>query len=453
MERFRMQGFSCALEKGKTWFLNIPKETGARWSWSVLYWAFLLSLLTLPLGQAFREAGPIVGLIALAGYHYWAKGDTNFSKLPVRWLFWPFYILLLVNVPLSIAPLESWKVLSPNIWKGLALPFIGMEAVRNLRDLKRMFWICVIVCFYEGADGIYQYFTGYDFIHGDPWKYGRLTGSMTTFRVGNMLAMYIMPAGMLWFVLDGIRNRYARLAACTVLLFPAVFLLIGAQTRSAYLGILVASMALYCRIIGYPKIRYVLSVAGCIVLVLFFGPYRFSWERIVKDGRWELWDLGFNVFKEHPWFGAGIGAFNPAFNALGLVPVQNSTSIPHPHSIYVQMLCETGLVGTAVALLFFVGMTLWSGRIIGRALRSTTTFSSSTAPHRLYWLLTAGFWAGFVAFLGSGISAHSLFRTWWLALAMSLLGIVLGACVSGNQRAVSRPDDSAYNTDAQSATL
>ena len=49
----------------------------------------------------------------------------------------------------------------------------------------------------------------------------------------------------------------------------------------------------------------------------------------------------------------------------------------------------------------------------------------------VYWRMTAWFWIGFGGWLVNGIFGHDFYRIWWLALAMSHLGVMIGAVVNG----------------------
>ena len=46
------------------------------------------------------------------------------------------------------------------------------------RPLRRLVAACIVACFWEGLDGIWQAWTGYDFIMNYPLNSGRLTGSL-----------------------------------------------------------------------------------------------------------------------------------------------------------------------------------------------------------------------------------------------------------------------------------
>ena len=53
----------------------------------------------------------------------------------------------------------------------------------------------------------------------------------------------------------------------------------------------------------------------------------------------------------------------------------------------------------------------------------------------VYWRLTAWFWLGYAAWFANGLFGHDFYRIWWLALAMSHLGVMLGAVCNGPEPA------------------
>lgn len=68
-----------------------------------------------------------------------------------------------------------------------------MECVRSTRDLRRLVHACVLACVWQGLDGMWQAWTGFDFIMGYAPNAGRLTGSLGDYSVGNYMALAMIP--------------------------------------------------------------------------------------------------------------------------------------------------------------------------------------------------------------------------------------------------------------------
>lgn len=403
-------------------FRAAPDPQKAEWARTVLFWLFWLSAVTFSMGQAFREAGPILCLAALFAYHYWGYRQSTLRRFPLKWLFVVFYGLICVKTALSLDPRQSLVYVLPNVWKGFALPFVAMECARDMRDMRRLVCAFALAAIFQGLDGVYQHITGHDLIKGTAIMYGRLTGSMSTYRVGDYMALILVPAFGLWAMLPRARSAWCRAAAVVLLLSPGIYLWIFAQARSGYLGVAAALFLLWC-LFTRPKPVYLLVPVGIGILAMLFGPKRITLETAMRDGRIELWDIAWQVIQARPLTGWGMGMFGPAFKALGLQPVINSSSIQHPHSVYIQFLVDTGVAGFVIAMVFLFGMLAWGLRRIHR------NVPRPGAPYDM-WTMAAFFLAGWLCYLVEALFAHDFLRTWWMAVSMGHLGVMIGAVVN-----------------------
>lgn len=76
---------------------------------------------------------------------------------------------------------------------------------------------------------------------------------------------------------------------------------------------------------------------------LVFIEKLFSNEKSdVSSGRIELWKIAIDLFKKHPFFGVGWGS---ARNYIDAFNSTNHSYIFNVHSLVLQLLCETGLIG------------------------------------------------------------------------------------------------------------
>jgi O-antigen ligase len=167
-------------------------------------------------------------------------------------------------------------------------------------------------------------------------------------------------------------------------------------------------------------------LAGLFVLTPRWGIL--SPAAVANDGRWVLWEMAWRVFRENPWFGAGAGQYNAAFRSLGLTPAAHDPiTISHPHNLYLDMLYAHGLVGFIAGMIFLFGFLYWGYRRIRPGLLAEWGGKIGG----LYWRLAAAFWVAYAGWLVNGIFGHDFYRTWWLGLAMSYLGIMAGAAVNG----------------------
>jgi O-antigen ligase len=421
---------------------HLAGRPAAFWE-EILFVLFCLSIVLFPFGQAFRVLPPLLCLPVLVLLYSKDWPNRTLPRLPVRWLFAGFFACIAFEVLASHWLALSWHTVRPNLLRGFLLPFVAIECVRNERDLRFLTGSFALAAAITGLCGVWQFAVGTDPFTGTA-PYGgftfepgalaslrdfRLTGPLSTYRVGNYLALIGLPACglfLLWPDKPVIRHRAVRLILTLCVLGPAVFLWIGAQARSGYLaaiGGLYATWVLFAR----PRLRIALLPPLIGLLLIAFGPERISLAHALADERRAIWHTAWQCFLAHPWFGTGAGTYPEACAALGITQLSTGNPVPpHPHNIYLQWLVDGGLSGFTVLFLCAAVLTVWSARTIRRGLRAD--------PDRtMFWRLTAFFWAGWFGYLINGIAAHGFYRTWWIATSFSLLGILLGACARGSR--------------------
>lgn len=399
-------------------------ERPAQFWHSLLFSAFWIYLALFPVGYGWREILPPVCFLFLLAY--W-KEDWRNSTLR-RLKVWPLFIcaalMILVGILFSRDPVASLFHAGTGLNKAFILPFIAMECARNEKDLKALVWALVLACFWEGVDGLWQALHGHDFIMGYTPNAGRLTGSLGDYTVGNYLALAIIPAWSVCYILYEKNNIYITILLMAALFWPALFLFQGASSRSGVLAL--AGAAALWAYISSPRLNWCILLWPALIFILFmlFQPGRIGVESTVNDNRWDLWRLAWKVFLEHPVFGAGAGQYNPAFQSMGLAPEREVLSISHPHDLYLDLLYAHGLIGFSLGMTFILGFLFWAyAKIRPRLLQKNNL---------LYWRLCAFFWLAYAGWLINGIFGHDFYRSWWLAEAMIALGIMAGAIVNGS---------------------
>jgi hypothetical protein len=397
---------------------------GERWFFC-LFWSFWLTLAVFPAGYAVRDVMPVLCFVFLMLYRRDGYAGV-WRRLDARPLFYCLWLMMVIGVLFSEDVVSSLRHVGKNINMGIILPFIAMECVREEKDLRRLVWACAAACFWQGLDGVWQSCTGRDFILGYARNAGRLTGSLGDYSVGNYIALAMIPAFGLWSILRRALPPASAAFMWTGALWPAFFLLIGAASRSGALAV-TAAFALRLLLSDGRLLRKcaLLSLAVLPIMLLLQG--RAQVEAVLDDGRWSLWKLGWDVFLQHPWFGAGAGQYNAAFRALDLVPGKDLITISHPHNMFLDMLYAHGLAGFTAGMVFLLGFLRWGCKRILPRLRAETAGGGGS----IYWRLTVWFWIGFAAWPVNGIFGHDFYRTWWMGLAMCHLGIMIGAVVNG----------------------
>jgi len=401
---------------------------------TIMFWSFWGSIVLFPLGYITREITPTICLFILLRYYKlnWKKTVLrNFNK-KILFVFLLFGIC--VGVFFSTDPINSFFYVFKHINKGFVYPLVAMECVNSTERLEKITLAFVAVCFWQGCDGIYQSLHGYDFIDNMPiikhayLKHGRLTGSMNDYRVGNFMALTIIPASACYIVSRKRMGLFFSVLVQFITLFPGLYLLYFSYTRNAYFTLLAASILLAIVHCKFSLLRqlvfYFLIIIVFFIILLVIMPERIGFEAILHDGRWDLWWFAWHVFLQFPWVGAGFWQYNHAFRSLGFVPTLDPITISHPHNIYLQLLCESGVLGALSIGTFLAGFCLWGYRQV----RSGLLRSIPKSRAQQHWILASFFWVAWTSYLLSGIAGHDFFRDWWFSQAMILFGILVGAC-------------------------
>jgi O-antigen ligase len=409
-------------------FKSFKDKSWAERSYLFMYFGFCFFILFFPIGRAFREIGEVVSVSGLIAYYLFDYKNSQLKKFSLNWLYLLFWGYMLFKVFHSIDVADSWDRFETSIRKGGLLFFVGIECVRGMKDLKRFVVLFCIMGFYEGLDGIYQYISGYDLFKGTAIWGSRLTGSLSTPRVGNLMALVLPPSMAVFFLWKDSWPILQKALLTGIILIPALFLFVGAQARSGYIGYLLActGLLLFFRGFSWRKTTVILAL---IIGALFFGPTRTSYNKIINDPRiQEIWPTAIQVFEKSPILGVGIKGFNKGFKDIGLHMPGRLNRIPHPHNIYLQFACETGVIGLGI-FLGWIGTYLWW---TWKKIRTGWLTTSDTT----YWSLVFCFWSAYVGYMGTGISGHNFFKDWWLALSLSILGITVGGCITHEHKDV-----------------
>ena len=420
--------------------LTLKRTDPGEFWFRCLFWTFWVHLLFYSIGYGFREVMPPLCAIFLCLYYRYNWKNSVLARLPVWPLFFCLWIMLLIGIVFSIDPKGSLLEVGTALNKGLLLPFLGMECVRSLKDLKRLTIAAALAVFWVGLDGIYQSVNGIDLIMGYPPNAGRLTSVMDDYEIGNYLALSFVPAFGFWYIAKDKMLPHNALLLCVLFFFPGVFTLMGSAVRSAMLALTVSAAAWVVCFRSKKSWKYLIGIAVFVGAALFllqnFQVNRFNYEDVSQDGRWSLWSLGWSIFLAHPVFGAGIDMYNTAFRMLGLIPACDVITISHPHNMYLDILCSTGVVGAVFGYTFLFGTLFWLARhIVPRLAESwqppVQGESEKPGACKLYWQLAGLFALAWLTWLANAVFGHELLRMWWFGHAMLSFGVSIGAIVRG----------------------
>ncbi len=337
-----------------------------------------------------------------------------------------FWLMICVGIPFAF-------------WMGgtaLAAIDFGKTVVYNIlivslvstRERLRGFLITYAAAIgYLGLSSCWTYFHG-----GSVFAQGidRAQGLTNAGGDPNSLAITLVSAFPLTFLLLGDADKKIRLAAVVMCVINiATVVLTGSRT-----GFMVMLMLMVLFTVTRRKAIVLAPVLAMFVLAIWIAmpaEYKARYttvEHLQNDESYQnriiSWKSGLHMFEDYPITGIGMGNF-PYANGEKYWPIKNGVRIwLQPHNLYVQMIAETGLLGSVAFLTFLLSM-------IFANVRMRRAMKESPEPRWMRHLPTAMLFS-IIGLLICGYSAHLLYRHTWYELAAmtAALSLVLeGAAV------------------------
>jgi O-antigen ligase len=277
------------------------------------------------------------------------------------------------NFQLSFVPfltrIEFFK------WLTLAGFFLFLLSWRlsNRPLMNQLIPVIMLVGIAESLYGMFEFFSGHGHIlHLDlsiSYVYG-------TFINRNNFAGYlemVIPLSMGYLFsretlqrspFMGWRNRLSSLDGKALLIaFGIMVMILGLLFSSSRMGIL--SLLLSFSLLSLlfrdrqKKKRYSKTSVLILVLALLWAAWigldavisRFFSTSETLEERWSYWMDTFQIFKDFPLFGSGLGTFVQIYPMYRSIPMQ--VSLAHAENDYLELVSEVGLIGVGLLLILF----------------------------------------------------------------------------------------------------
>jgi O-antigen ligase len=254
-------------------------------------------------------------------------------------------------------------------------------------------------------------------------------------HLGIMLIIPLLALTPLYLRLERAHRLKVPLAVCLAFL---LLVEVATLSRSGLLGLLVGAVILvfpYRRKLTGKELLAPLAAVAAVLLVVVLTRLDY-FERILRSRtgtgttstHFTVYDFIPDIVSTHPLFGLGLNNFSVYYEF-----VTGKTNWG-PHSFYVALIVETGLVGTAVFALFlwYLFRRLKAARALGRALAAVGD-PASTRVRPVAWGMTAA--------LAGTIVANAFYLTMtfyyffvFLVLALAL-PVVFGRRITVKRRA------------------
>jgi O-antigen ligase len=221
------------------------------------------------------------------------------------------------------------------------------------------------------------------------------------------LAAVVMLGIMLYIVL----NTYSR-GAYLVIAIDAVLLLFMFRKRFNPMILLAGAMIVIFTIPFLPT-TYRERFTSLFIVTSQNGIYQDTSLR----GRSSEMLTGLAMFAEHPILGVGAGNYPTNYQRYAqLIGIEFRTEARDPHSLYVQLLAETGILGTIT----FLGIVFFLFDALNKACAAIE--KSPRLADWLPWISSYRF--AILSYLLTSIFLHNAYiRYLWILIAMALTGI------------------------------
>lgn len=404
---------------------------------------------------------PLVVLVAAAIFARYiyierASSPDRFTTARVEaFLFFFFVVTLLTYVVAADKHRAQTAIL--DLGKDIVIIYCIVFALRDAETWKRSAWIVILITVFLCLLGLYQKLTGAyasDFFGMASVKMDKVFDGSTTPRLGGPINAPNMWGQTVAAVLALVvfRLLYERSSARKFLLALAVLLLLyeilNTYSRGAYLAVLlVAGMTLYLVGRHVNRMTILLGLIGLVLLIaLLPAEYTARFQSlsalapsseygIYQDtsvrGRSSEMLTGLAMFAAHPFLGVGAGNYkNNYLTYSQQFGIELRYEERDPHSLYVQVLAETGLIG----FIAFAGVLIALYIALGRARKQTADFP--TLSEWLPWL--SSLQVALSAYLLAATFLHGAYiRYFWILVALTLAAIRITHDLVEAQRSIS----------------
>lgn len=280
---------------------------------------------------------------------------------------------------------SPWRGVALDAWLELGkVGLIYLAIVNGVRNRSQIWFFMVAFLALYGSHPVrgtlVNYVTGNTYFGRAAWYQG-IFGNPN-----DLAALTILQLSMAAALLLTERKGLVRLGALfAVAVLPFTILVTQSRAVLLALGVFVIG-ALW----SHPKRLKFLMILLVLGGALAFLAPKGVWDRLSglryatststlnevdemgsAEQRWQIWQTGMRIFKEHPVSGIGLGAYRYANGSVSEILGDRDA-----HSTYITLLAENGVVGLALFLLL-VGATLVHSRSVRRRLRRTLPEAST----------------------------------------------------------------------------
>lgn len=327
--------------------------------YGVILWCWIAYMvphrLTWGFMQNFQVAALIGGVFLLAWLFSKEQKKLPFS-MPIVFMCLFIFWMIVTFIANEIDGRTTMMI--DKVMKIQIFTLVILTMLNSRRRLELTLWVLGLsIAFYGIKGGIYTVQTGGS---------GRVWGPTGGFFFGNneLALTLLVNLPILYYLRTVVPNKYSWLKWFLVMaMVLSVLAAMGTQSRGGLVACICVAIFLWFK--SPHKVALLLAFCISVPLVYQFMPE--SWhERMATiiepdresydgsvQGRFNAWEMAFNLAKDRPLIGGGYNAFD-AKNFLKYAP--NPYDFYDAHSIYFQILGHHGFVGLG----FFLGIFIFT---------------------------------------------------------------------------------------------
>ena len=261
-----------------------------------------------------------------------------------------FYVLIGLSMFVSSSFSKSFDAWFFKWGEGVLLFYFARFFLKK-RQVAIFLAIFLASGFLISLDGVYQRFTGVDFIRGfELAVMNSYTAVTASFRHYNDLGSFLV---VFFFISFGFLSSAKKFLPRIGLGLLSILILVNlffTYSRGAWFSFL---LVCFLALIFYPSRKtgtfFIPAVIVFLLIIAGIPSLRerllFTFQRGGDSDRFKLWNVAFMMFKDAPLLGQGLGIFGDSTFKYSVACYGRGLYPQYAHNCYFQILAETGLVG------------------------------------------------------------------------------------------------------------
>jgi putative inorganic carbon (HCO3(-)) transporter len=328
-----------------------------------------------------------------------------------------------------------------DLGKDIIIIYCIMLALRHSHTWKQTNWLILITTSLLCLLSVYQLLTNnYEqtFFRLSDIQMDRALATSVTPRIGgpinapNLWAQVLVALSTIVVFRIFHEKLTITKLACVLMLGLFLYIILNTYSRGAYLVLAVDAVLMLFLFRKYFNPMILIAGVTILILVIPLVPptYRERFTSLfvvtTENGIYEDTSLrgrssemltGLAMFVEHPILGVGAGNYPAEYQRYAqIIGIEFRAEERDPHSLYVQLLAETGILGTIA----FLVMIYFLFDALNKACRAL-----EQSPHLAHWLpWISSYRFAILSYLLTSIFLHNAYiRYLWIFIAMALTGI------------------------------